>query len=378
MAVCALLLSAGAIAIAVTVTTHNPDPTTRWVFIGAAGVFTAGMGLLCLSTANYRLTLLSDRMESHGLFRQRTLTRSAIEGLRIKPSGTVRLQARPGAGQGLEISRYLFADPALGPWLEGLENLDDRDRAMEAGLLAADARLGLSQPDRDASLRALRGWKWAADVFGLGTGAWLMIGPHPYWLAVALGAAVPAIVMALTVAWKDLVIVMAQDDTAAIDLTTLWMMPTMGLGIRMMLDFDPAGPGTGGFPAGAILGLAAWLLMLWANRAARQPWVAAVAAVLLLVWSYASLCAIDAGLDGHPPVRVAARVIDYRVDNRHPHRASMTLQTLEPSPRTFRNVSVHVAQVGSDPYPPGSVIPLEIGEGFFGWRYIDMRQFRPA
>lgn len=346
----------------------TPDMYAEWLTDLIAVIFTLVAAYTIVGVWTSRWRLLPDRVEAKGPFRERTLPRAKVAGYRLEPSKAIRLESVDGPRQGLSVPLHVVENPVWAAWLDSLTNLDAKAYEAELAILEKDDRLGATPSRRLETLDSLRRLASRASWVAIALALWLMVYPRPYDLAVALNVPLPLLALAVASRWPGLATLIRDPQAEpTVNLSAFWFVPSGALALRVLLDIDMVD----WLPAlCAGLGLAAipFLLVLRAERAARQPWMALFSAVVLLGWGWGTVGLANFVLDRAPPTIHRAVVIDHGGSANDDPTLSLRVIDAGAKLPVFEDLDVSARRFKASPV--GGVACVAIYPGWLGWRYV--------
>lgn len=328
-------------------------------------------GLLALATwavlvmVKWSVTLSSDAIVASGLWRTRQLGRSEIAGVRLRRSGRAGsnltlVSARTDRKSISLPLRYMQKDAELEAWLSGLRDLDAEDLQKSLAAIAADPRFGTTPEQRLQRLASTRklskvcGWGVVAAL------AWCLVRPQPYPLVMAVLAAMPLLALVLVVASRGLFRIAPGGSEANPNLGRLFFLPGLGLGVRVLIDFNllawmpvvVAGAGVG------LLLLAAAALVDRSVRA--RPWPLLGYAILTVAYGVGAVAPGNALLDRSPVSVFRGQVIGKSVSHGKITRYFLRLGPWGPLPESADAIVPHALY---DKLQPGNPACILLSQG---------------
>lgn len=163
-----------------------------------------------------------------------------IAGYKIEQS---RIYLKNKAGKNLLTIpdyTYLGNKEALIAWIVGnFKDLDQQEFNDDLQEILDDPEVGVSENDRMDNLKQAKTiCSWLNNI-SFALAFWLFLYPHPYDLAVLIALLYPLVTMVVQYRFRKVTIYSdGEKNSAYPSLSTALLMPTMGLMLRAIVDFD--------------------------------------------------------------------------------------------------------------------------------------------
>jgi len=194
------------------------------------------VGLLVFYCQRSRLVLDDSQLQVTTLLQNRTVPLSEVDGIRTYRTrySTYKVICVKGRGRALQFTKFAI-DDAFREWLQGLPDLDLRDRDQVLAEIAADQELGSTPEER---LQALSRAKWiniGACVMAAAAGCGYVFGGEA-WRGWCYAALILAPVAALFLLYRSplLYTMFKRKSDPRVETSVLLMIGGMGLLFRSM------------------------------------------------------------------------------------------------------------------------------------------------
>lgn len=270
--------------------------------------------LYCLyETIKARHLITDTSLVYAGAIYRKELPLEAIQGFRTNQQYTFILpksKAYPKIRIGYTSEGY----EEIQQWLaEHYPNLDEQEQKQEEEALLEDYTLGRTVSEREETLgQARKVAKWL-NLAGMATAGWLFFLPKPYEVALAAALALP-IIAALALFWhRTAMRPDEQKNSAYPSLAAALFMPSLGLLLRCLFDFELLSYSSVWAIAGLVAAGFGGFLLLSSQEFLRQPksrWSAGLSVVAYaLLYGYAATVSVNCAFDGEPTQHYQATVL---------------------------------------------------------------------
>lgn len=282
--------------------------------------FTVGMGLFGLffvyciyETAKGRHIITDTAFVYAGTLYRKELPLEAIKGFRTDQQYTHILptsKAYPKIKIGYTSEGY----EEIQQWLaEHYPNLDEQEQQQEEEALLEDHALGRTVAEREQTLTQARQVATWLNLAGMTTAGWLIFLPKPYETAFTAGLTLP-LVAALALFWHRTALRPdEQKNSAYPSLAAALFMPSLGLLLRCLFDFELLAYAPVWRMAGLVAAGFGGLLLLSSQEFLRQPksrWSAGLSVVAYaLLYGYAGTVSVNCVFDEGPAKHYQATVL---------------------------------------------------------------------
>ena len=301
-------------------------------------------GAYCiLSAVRSCVVLFADRVEDHGVFLTRELTRQQILGRRFQQAqnspGALVLVPRDDARK-IKIAQVLKTDGAFEEWTSSLPDLDAQDlKASEeeiaGGVEGSSLREG--RLDELARGRKLAMWLKVATYVIAG---WSWVYPQPYGLAITLLILLPWLAVMIVVRSDGLFRIDQRKNDAHPSVGTLFLIPGLILAMRVLNDmhvlaWKPA------LYLSLGIGFVLWVVAAKVDASLRaRPFTLALLLLITCAYGYGAGLEIDKLLDRSAAMVYSGRVVDKHISSGSRH-TSYDLRVNSPELDVFNgNISV--------------------------------------
>lgn len=335
-------LTGGVVALWSATTTSRTS--SRAISLLAFAIAIILFGAYCvLSALKSCVVLFADRIEDHGVFVTKELSRDQILGRRFQKTrnspGVLVLEPREGASK-LKIGLIFKADQAFQEWMQSLPDLDAQE--LKASEQEIAGGLGGSSLREERLEELARGRKLAKglSLAAFVIAGWAWIYPRPYGLAVTLLILLP---------WLAVLIVARSDGIFRIDqrkndahpsVGTLFIIPGLILAMRVLNDLHVLNWKAALYVSIGIA-LALWVTAAKVDGSLRARPISLVLLLLITcAYGYGAGMEINALLDRSAGAVYSARVMRKHVSSGSRHVSyELTLNSAE-FPALNGNVSV--------------------------------------
>jgi hypothetical protein len=327
--------------------------------------FFAGFAALMWNLLRVRVEFDEERVGVFNGFRTRTIARAQVQGRRwrLYNNGVRELllvSDVPGE-KPLQMPSTVELASELQAWIEGLPDLDARERA-EANQRAVE-QFGADVLARRRTVA--RRLIYASIACGL----WVWLAPTPYHAAMLANLALFAVAFALTLGSRGGYALDADKKEARPTLLLPLLFSGVAVAVRMVFDvhlLSFAQPFAFALAGG---GAIAGLLMLSDPRERKRPWRFLLFAPLLSGLPFGALLYANAALEPAPPQSYSARILSKHVS----HGRSTTWSVrLEPWGPLDRPKSEDVGRAFYERVRPGDRVRIRLYSGRLGIAWFEM------
>jgi hypothetical protein len=206
---------------------------------GVLGVGMALFFLYCLlETTKAKHIITEDRLIYQGAFRRKELPLANILGYRIDQHYT-HLVPKSTADPKIRISYSSENYAGLQQWFaERYPDLDMLEQQQDTDRLLQEEELGRTTEERAQALASgAQAAKWV-NIVGGTVAAWLFLFPKPYIWAMGVGLLMPWLVTVVLWLYRGVIRPDEKKNSGYPSVVTALLMPSLGMALRVMLDFE--------------------------------------------------------------------------------------------------------------------------------------------
>lgn len=199
---------------------------------------TALMSYGLLDTIKSKFIIQEEGVKKVGIFKNKELSLHEIKGFRTDQY-YIHIVPQHEQLPKIKISTYYGNTRQLINWLDNnFPNLDLEDQLSEEQEILSKEEFGWNAEQRVHRLNSARSLAKALNYSGTAVGLWLFFYPHPYKLATGIALVFPLLVILGLNMYRGLIRIDEKKNSAYPSLFTALLMPSMGLLLRGLLEFD--------------------------------------------------------------------------------------------------------------------------------------------
>ena len=207
-----------------------------FAILGAILVFIGTMAWL--DTLRTKLTIDDHTLSIQRAFSSRSMLRDEIKGYSIREKGRIAIVSKNAGSKSILLPPYLGKETALRQWLtQSFPDVDLLNQAEETQNILANEEFGVTKDERESRLAKAKQVSKVANVIGLAAGAWAFFYPTPYNECILILLVLPWVGIYIIWHFKGLIRFDAHRKSAYPSLTGLFLFATLGLILRMIIDF---------------------------------------------------------------------------------------------------------------------------------------------
>jgi hypothetical protein len=198
----------------------------------------AFFGYTLLETRRWTLRITTDSITTAGILQTKTLPHTAIRGFTLDQNYTY-IHASDPALPKLKISYAVEHYKDIQHWLAAhYPNLDAQELAAHQRTVLTDYRLGWTEDQREARIQRARSTANWLNGIGFVAAGWVLLWPVPYQVSITVNLLLPVLGIAAMWLHPEVLRIDEASNEAYPQLGALFLMPSLSLSLRALLDFD--------------------------------------------------------------------------------------------------------------------------------------------
>ena len=204
-----------------------------------------GLALIFIAYYVYRevtvskVTLSEDEIIVTNSFSTKSLSMEYIKGYRRGEKDALLIVAKDESAKPLQISSYFENYKEIRAWVQDhLQDVDAVAIEQETKEILADENFGSSVDEREHNLKSARKVTSLINGAAIVACLWCFIYPTPYKILMSLLLALPFLAFGIAWRFKGLVKLADNKKTAYPSIILTVMLPSLGLLIRALIDYD--------------------------------------------------------------------------------------------------------------------------------------------
>ncbi len=290
------------------------------VFLPCLALVMITVFVLVLADAFRSVLFISpDRIVKREVFKTREMRIADLEGYRLVPAQYTKslvLFPKNKAEKKIKLSSTFEKFGELSGWVaQALPDLDARDAVAEQQAILSDREYGFSERERGALLDKYRTITKYLNYAGMAVGLWAFIYPNPYEFLMVLCALFPLAGVMILVQSNGLVHFDERKNSAHPSIVRMFMMPSLALALRSLLDFDIIDAKQLLVPVVAITAVFAGLMLAKSKEFTGKAWIKLLPIIFAAVYAYGLTVMGNCLFDESKPEVHSVRVLEKHVSS---------------------------------------------------------------
>lgn len=323
----------------------------------------------------FRIEICADRLIARGVFRDRELLFSHVEGFRIKKNSYTRvIEFVPVAASGRKKIKgellFEHSDRFIA-WAGSMfTNLDAKEYGDELQQVMHNTGAGITGEQRLAGLKRYRRIAWLLNILSVALFLWAVLRPVPYALLTWILMLLPPAVIALIFFSNGLLMLDKKRGSAYPSAAGSFIIPSMCLALRAFLDWNILSYKAFWLPFAVVTVLVYLLLVVSAADLKKLSATAIITVLFCAVYSYGTVITFNGIRDRSEPLVFRPVVTGKHISSGKYRFCYLDLEKWGPY---NSGVEVMVTRPVFDRYNAGDTAKVYVRSGALGmeWFFIE-------